>query len=442
MEKAMKKLFTIIFIFFFVLNLSAQSWYTYTNSNTNGKLPDNNVDCLATDANGNIWIGTYFSGLVKFDGTNWTNYTTSNSSLKDKTIVDVAVDKQGNVWVANYANGVFRYNPSTNTWTQFTKENGALTDNYTYAIEVDNNGYVWVGVRVTSYESPGVMRYDGTHWVQGPVFKDNFNSYSCETLGVDKNGNVWCGTRIGLYKYDGNNWTVFGKSNTQGGLGGDYIRTIAGDASGNVWVGTTDYVNFQTVGGGLSKFNGTTWTIYKSSTHPIDDFVSAIAFRNNDVWIGTGFCGQIGNYKGIYVFNGTTFTSYQSTTTFPGNCVNDIVVDKNGNVWIGSAFGLTKYGTIVSVESDDVIPTEFKITAFPNPFNPTTTIEYEIAKSGSYSLKVFNSIGEEVETLFDGEITAGFYKNQFDASRLASGIYYCRLIGDNINISTKLALIK
>lgn len=438
----MKKIFTLILVLSATLNLSAQSWYNYTTVNTNGKLPDNNVECLAVDASGVLWIGTYFNGLVKFDGTNWTNYNTSNSPLKDKTIIDVAVDKQNNVWVANYANGVFRFNPSTNTWTQFTKESGALTNNYTYALEVDNQGNVWVGLTPTGYNDPGVLKYNGSSWAQGNVFKDNFNSYGAEAIGVDKNGNVWCGTRIGLYKFDGTNWTFFSMENTQGGLGGNYIRTIAGDASGNVWVGTTDYVNFQTVGGGLSKYNGSTWTIYKSSTHPIDDFVSAIAFRNNDVWIGTGFCGQIGNYKGVYVFNGTSFTHYQDQTTFPGNCVNDIVVDKNSNVWIGSAFGLTKFGTIVSVKSEDVIPSEFSITAYPNPFNPSTTIEYEIPKSGSYSLKIFNSIGEEVETIINGELNAGLYRTQYDASRLVSGIYYCRLTGSNINISTKLVLIK
>jgi ligand-binding sensor domain-containing protein len=439
----MKKIFSIIFIFFVVVNLSAQSWYTYTTVNTNGKLPDNNVECLATDANGVLWIGTYFNGLVKFDGTNWTNYNTSNSPLKDKTIIDVAVDKQNNIWVANYANGVFRFNPSTNTWTQFTKESGALTNNYTYAIEVDNQGNIWVGLTPSSYNDPGVLRYNGSSWAQGNVFKDNFNSYGAEAIGVDKNGNVWCGTRIGLYKFDGVNWSVFGKDNTQGGLGGNYLRTIAGDALGNVWVGTTDYVNNQTVGGGLSKYNGSTWTIYKSSTHPIDDFVSAIAFRNNDVWIGTGFCGQFGNYKGVYVFNGSTFTHYQSQTTFPGNCVNDIVVDKNNNVWIGSAFGLTKYGTVVSVKTENLIPTEFSLDQnYPNPFNPSTVISYQLPTTAFVRLRVFDILGNEVASFVNKEQHAGYYNVTFNASKLTSGIYFYRLEAGTFSETKKLMLVK
>ncbi|MEW6508474.1 MAG: two-component regulator propeller domain-containing protein [Bacteroidota bacterium] len=446
----MKKSFTIFLLCLSAINLFGQSWHTYTVSNTNGKLPDNNVECLAVDASGNIWMGTYFSGLVKFDGTNWTNYNTSNSPLKDKTIVDVAVDNLGNVWVANYANGVFRFNPTTNTWTHYTKESGALTDNYTYAIGIGIYGYIYVGLRVTSYTSSGLLRWDGLSWVPGPVFKDDYNSYSCESIAVDKNNNVWCGTQIGLYKLDGNNWTFYTKENTNGGLGGNYIRTIAGDALGNTWVGTTEYANFQTRGGGLSRFNGSTWTLYNSTSHPVDDFISAIAFRNNDVWLGTGFCGQFGNRKGIYVFNGTTFTSYQSQTTFPGDCVNDMVVDKNGTVWIGSAFGLSKYGNIVSVwNSNEELPDKFLLNQnYPNPFNPATTISYQLPEESFVTLKVFDILGREIATLVNEHKPAGMYNVTFNAHHpgrsreITSGVYIYTLSANGFVLSKKMLLAK
>lgn len=441
----MKKLFCSILLLVIITPLIySQGWHTYTVTNTNGKLPDNNVECLAVDANGVLWLGTYFSGLVKFDGTSWTSFNKTNSPLKDNIIIDIAIDKQNNLWVANYANGVFRFNPATNTWTQFTKESGALTNNYTHALEVDNQGNVWVAVSVTSYTDPGVVRYNGSSWINGIVFKDSFSSYAGESIAVDKSGNVWCGSRIGLYKYDGTNWSLYTKENTQNGLGGNYVRTIACDASGNVWVGTTDAVNNQTAGGGLTRFNGTSWTIYKSSTHQIDDFVSAIAFRNNDVWIGTGFCGQIGNYKGVYIFNGTTFIHNQSSNTFPGNCVNDMVVDKNGNVWIGSAYGLTKYGTIVSVEDNNgKIPSTFSLDQnYPNPFNPSTTIKYQIQEHGFVTLKVYNAIGKEVAVLVNEEQESGNYKVSFDSKNLASGIYFYRLESGSFSQTKKLTLVK
>ena len=65
---------------------------------------------------------------------------------------------------------------------------------------------------------------------------------------------------------------------------------------------------------------------------------------------------------------------------------------------------------------------------YPNPFNPTTTIQFTVPSNGRATLKVYNALGQEVATLFDGIATAGQYNQAtFDASRLASGIYFSRL---------------
>ena len=60
---------------------------------------------------------------------------------------------------------------------------------------------------------------------------------------------------------------------------------------------------------------------------------------------------------------------------------------------------------------------------YPNPFNPTTKIEYSIPKAGYVSLKVYNSLGELVTTLFAGQQHPGNYVATFDGSHLASGVY-------------------
>lgn len=88
-------------------------------------------------------------------------------------------------------------------------------------------------------------------------------------------------------------------------------------------------------------------------------------------------------------------------------------------------------------------PSEYVLKQnYPNPFNPTTIIEYSIPVSGEVSLKIYNSIGQEVATLFEGKQTAGKYHAVFDGSELASGIYMYRLQAGN-NVSTKkLVLMK
>src|SRR3989339_1680238 len=105
----MKAFSKFIVLFFTVSNLIAQTWTTYDNNNTNGSLPL--VSCLATDASGNIWIGSYRS-LVKYDqSTTWTIYNSSNSLVpNDNNVVDVAVDNSNNIWACTYASGLLSYN--------------------------------------------------------------------------------------------------------------------------------------------------------------------------------------------------------------------------------------------------------------------------------------------------------------------------------------------
>jgi photosystem II stability/assembly factor-like uncharacterized protein len=64
---------------------------------------------------------------------------------------------------------------------------------------------------------------------------------------------------------------------------------------------------------------------------------------------------------------------------------------------------------------------------YPNPFNPTTRIRYSVPKRSRVTLAVFNTLGQQVATLINGEVEAGHHEAQFDASGLASGMYIYRL---------------
>ncbi|MGE5353433.1 MAG: SdrD B-like domain-containing protein [Acidobacteriota bacterium] len=88
-------------------------------------------------------------------------------------------------------------------------------------------------------------------------------------------------------------------------------------------------------------------------------------------------------------------------------------------------------------------PTEFSLMQnYPNPFNPSTTIEFAVPAAGQYTLKVFNTLGQEVATLLNSELPVGYHSVMFDASGLTSGMYIYRLSGNNIVIIKKMMLSK
>ena len=64
---------------------------------------------------------------------------------------------------------------------------------------------------------------------------------------------------------------------------------------------------------------------------------------------------------------------------------------------------------------------------YPNPFNPSTTIEYVLPKAGNVSLKIYDAIGKEVTTLFEGVKDAGFHQHVWNASTVATGMYIYQL---------------
>jgi hypothetical protein len=78
----------------------------------------------------------------------------------------------------------------------------------------------------------------------------------------------------------------------------------------------------------------------------------------------------------------------------------------------------------------------------PNPFNPTTLINYELPEAGHVVLKVYNMLGQEVATLVDEMEEAGFKTARFDGSNLSSGVYFYRLTAGGFSDMKKMILVK
>jgi hypothetical protein len=98
---------------------------------------------------------------------------------------------------------------------------------------------------------------------------------------------------------------------------------------------------------------------------------------------------------------------------------------------------------VKSISSENQNPEKFYLFQnYPNPFNPVTTINYQLTMNNFVTLKVYNTLGEEVATLVNGEKPAGKYQVTFDASKLSSGIYFYRLKAGSFIQTKKMILLK
>jgi hypothetical protein len=101
------------------------------------------------------------------------------------------------------------------------------------------------------------------------------------------------------------------------------------------------------------------------------------------------------------------------------------------------------FGTITGVYQEaNVVPTNYELSQnYPNPFNPSTTIRYSIPIQARVTLRVVNMLGQVVETLVDSDLGVGAYVVQFNASRLATGVYFYQLrAGDFVSVKKMLLL--
>jgi predicted acyl esterase len=91
----------------------------------------------------------------------------------------------------------------------------------------------------------------------------------------------------------------------------------------------------------------------------------------------------------------------------------------------------------------EVIPSEMSLYQnFPNPFNPSTTLRFSIAGPQHIRLEVVNILGQIVAVLVDGAMQRGEHMVEFRATSLASGVYICRLIGQNVMAERKMLLVR
>ena len=120
-------------------------------------------------------------------------------------------------------------------------------------------------------------------------------------------------------------------------------------------------------------------------------------------------------------------------------------VDNNTGWAVGANGLILKYQGVTSIGEERInrIPSEYFLSNnFPNPFNPSTTIRYSIPQSTNVVIKIFDILGNEIETLVNKEKPSGTYEITWYAENLPSGIYFYQLNAGSILETKKMNLIK
>jgi len=116
-------------------------------------------------------------------------------------------------------------------------------------------------------------------------------------------------------------------------------------------------------------------------------------------------------------------------------------LDRRGIETCLSIFALGKEGEVV--EEVQAVPSTFSLAQnYPNPFNPETSISYSLPVDARVSLSVFNTLGQEVAHLVDGQVPAGVHSVKWNASGFASGVYFYRITAGDFVETKRLILTR
>ncbi len=300
---------------------------------TNSGLPDNRVNAVFVDQSGNVWIGTEFGGLVKYNGEDWIIYTTENSGINGNCIQDVAVDQNGVLWVCSvsrqieggyYSSRIIEFDGST--WTIHQP----VGSNFSTCIAIDQMNNKWVGSIF------GLQKYNGTDWSvwdadNSPMPVDRV---TCLAIGQD-NKVVMGFDHAGMGIFDGvNTWSILNVNNSS--LPNNIVISVAVDPDNAYWIGMN-------LDGGMARYDGTTWWHWNPA------FLNMPGYGPREIMIDSDNRAWIGFFaEGLYSLSGDDWTYFNTSNSgldYFDNEILSIAIDSNQNKWTGyrTLAGVSEY---------------------------------------------------------------------------------------------------
>ena len=304
-------------------------------------LPGNYVKDILRDSSGNLWVGTD-NGLAKYNEQT-ENFATYKNKIYDKTslvndeVFSIQEDESGLIWIGTYA-GISMFDPNTNIehYKKDPFDENSISDNSIHGIYEDKDGLLWVGTNSKGVNVINRKNYNVKHLNKTskdyPISDDNIN----DIVGIDNK--IFIATKNGLNEVDKDLKTI-NIYNTEDGICNNNITALFADSKKNVWIGTAN---------GISVLNTNTNEIIDITdiltNHNIEDQYIKVIYEDSkgNYWVGCFIDGGLVKIDP----NKRTIENYRNKkedkTSISSNNIRSIVEDKNGNLYIGTSYGLNK----------------------------------------------------------------------------------------------------
>jgi len=345
MNHRIQFIFICVQIFYLSFLFAAENEYQFEIITTRNGLSDNDIRAVTDDRYGFIWLATD-EGFNRYDGYEVKNYNSNpfdTTALSGNRIWDIFKDQDGDVWALT-DKGVDLYHYGKNSFQRFSTASRPIF------LTQDKEGLLWIatknsGVYTIEKNTGNIVNYRFTPSDPYSISSNSFDENQCNPIVVDTSGNLWIGTTNGLnyYRKDKDFFTRFlSLEYYQNSISGNHINTLL-IKDDNIYVGTSQGLDKINIGDlSITRLAGTSW-ISMLGTYSVKQLLDFGPNPTmNGFWMATT--------AGIVYYNATfdLFDDLMWDYIF-GQNINKMYVDPSGNLWVDVlAFpGLTLFNTAV-----------------------------------------------------------------------------------------------
>lgn len=277
---------------------------------------------IIQDKTGAIWMAA-FDGIFRYDGKEFTNMTANVSKARFFSLLQ---DSRGHFWFGSIGSGVYRYNGKT--FQQFTTREGLLNNEVTSIFE-DKAGRIWFGV------SGGASCYDGktflNYLIEGDTLKPDRSGkafterQAAEVTAIlqDNKGRFWFATRINTFVLKDNKISVI----SHGDKPFRNVRSIIEDKKGTIWLGGSD---------GLWKYKGSNFT---QLTNRFTGYI--MEDKKGNIWTSSGKNGNSSEWSLSRYDENSLRNPFPIPTVLANKqMIFGILEAKDGTIWFGDLEGV------------------------------------------------------------------------------------------------------